>query len=94
MTSIAARYISTPDKITVDPGPDRLVIVGHVKATDQTSQSTSFGLRYDQIDRLIIDLLTAKHHQRPQVTKCNWCPGPPAEVLERHHPYGQVPHVP
>jgi len=37
------------------------------------------------IDRLLSEV------ERQQVTKCNWCPDGP---LVRHHPGGQVPHVP
>jgi hypothetical protein len=60
MSSIAARHITTWDNLYIDPGPDRLVLVGETATNERISHSSSLGIRYDQIDQLIIDLLTAR----------------------------------
>jgi len=72
--SITARHISTWDRLEVEPGPDRLIIKGETDATSRTSHGTSLGLRYDQIDALVRDLLTAKRdHAKREVAEASDC---------------------
>ena len=47
------------------------------------------GLDFEGCDAVLVDKLD--QYPYPQVETCNWCPDGP---LVRHHPRGQVPHIP